>query len=168
MKDFYTKLKTGKHAKGKILIVGFGWGYATKNLIDRKDVSEVTTVEISQDNINSAKDKVKNSNKHTFVNKDLREYKTTKKYDFIYIDIFNDSTEEFFGPVRDFIPKVVGMLKNEGRLAIEWQGDIPIENELRAYILDYFDEDEVEHVVPIKNGSALRSQSGHIKYYIAK
>jgi spermidine synthase len=84
--QFYRK------AKGHVLIAGLGLGMVANAVANKPDVKSVTILEISEDVIKLVGHTL--HKKCTVVHADVMEYKPTRKYDYMWIDIWNDICKE--------------------------------------------------------------------------
>lgn len=133
VKDYVNQLED--YPKGNCLEIGLGLGVASRCILTYPHVTNLTTVEINPDvidthkvisNILDADDRNNkwlpyNSNKHTVVNMDGLEYLyTTKhKYDFIFMDFWQHIDDDTLPAISDMAKAAFRVLAEGGKV-IGW------------------------------------------------
>lgn len=79
-----------KKAKGKVLVAGLGLGMYLTAIKDKLEVEEIVVVEKSKDIISLTGKYFKDNKKIKIVNTDIFKYQTKEKFDFIWLDIWQD------------------------------------------------------------------------------
>lgn len=125
-------------AKGSCLLNGLGIGMVLKNILLKKEVTDVTVIEVSQALIDLVKPHYKDT-RVTFVCADALTYKPPKgkRYDMVWHDIWD-------GICSDNLKDMKKLHRKYGRLT-KWQGSWCRYEVERAYKRDYpFGRDESE------------------------
>lgn len=127
--------------KGRVLNVGLGPGDSTQYLLCRPEVEEVVSVEINPEVVERYKAQYGEGERHIILTEDARTTTAPGPFDYIWVDILDDTTEEHYAALRDFLLQVKALLKPGGWLRVEWQSDVPPEREMRkVFMPQYFEE----------------------------
>jgi spermidine synthase len=118
--------------RGNVLEIGLGLGIASRCILTYPKVEKLTTVEINEDVIKihekvssmlddgSRKEKwlPYNSSKHKLVNVDglIYMYKTSKKFDFIFLDAWSHIDEDTLPFIADMVRAARNVLKKDGEV----------------------------------------------------
>lgn len=87
------------NAKGDVLICGLGIGLVIMPLLENKEVKSITVIEKYQDVIDCVLPQIKKydtTNKLTVICEDCFEFKTDKKFDTIFIDIWANINSDIY------------------------------------------------------------------------
>ena len=134
----YTNREFVEKAHGDILIAGLGIGMIILPLQDKEDVKSITIIEKSKDIIYMITSQIKFHNNVSIINDDIFNYKpTNRKYDCIYIDIWNyvnsDVYNEEMKPLKNKYRKYLKSKKDSLNRFISCWAEKQAKNDLRLW-----------------------------------
>jgi len=159
------RIKNSVHAHGKILNVGLGEGDSAVSLLDLSTVSDVHTIEISQDIIDAYNTKHGSNAKHKIIKGDATDINIQDKYDLIYIDIIEDSTDYYYNMLKTVLENLKKNKHSNTLLAIEFQADTAAERTFRQWLDTYHDLVDTEFLL---NPDHKRRSCGSMNFYRRK
>lgn len=89
-----THIKAINKAQGNVLVAGLGLGMYLQNIKDKEDVTSITVVEKSKEVIELVAKYFKDCQKIRIVNEDIFNYTPDIKFDFAFLDIWSDISED--------------------------------------------------------------------------
>ena len=134
----YTNREFVEKAHGDILIAGLGIGMIILPLQDKEAVKSITIIEKSKDIIDMITSQIKFHNNVSIINDDIFNYKpTNRKYDCIYIDIWNyvnsDVYNEEMKPLKNKYRKYLKLKKESPNRFISCWAEKQAKNDLRLW-----------------------------------
>ncbi|MBM6875940.1 hypothetical protein [Fusobacterium mortiferum] len=89
-----THIKAINKAQGNVLVAGLGLGMYLQNIKDKEEVTSITVVEKSKEVIELVAKYFKDCQKIRIVNEDIFNYTPDIKFDFAFLDIWSDISED--------------------------------------------------------------------------
>ncbi|WP_294660699.1 hypothetical protein [uncultured Fusobacterium sp.] len=89
-----THIKAINKARGNVLVAGLGLGMYLQNIKDKEEVISITVVEKSKEVIELVAKYFKDCQKIKIVNEDIFNYTPDIKFDFAFLDIWSDISED--------------------------------------------------------------------------
>ena len=89
-----THIKAINKTQGNVLVAGLGLGMYLQNIKDKEDVTSITVVEKSKEVIELVAKYFKDCQKIRIVNEDIFNYTPDIKFDFAFLDIWSDISED--------------------------------------------------------------------------
>ena len=86
--EYLTNLEFIQNCYGDVFVAGLGMGMVLMEILDKPDVRSVTVVEKNQDVITLIQPQLPQNRKLKIIKADIFSYSTSKKYDYIYFDIW--------------------------------------------------------------------------------
>lgn len=122
LEDYIWQL--GKEPEGDCLEIGLGLGVASRYILSCPGVKSLTTVEINPDIVNVQEEIKKHydvdydEDRHIILNADGLHYayKTSKRYDFIFLDFYSHIDEETLPHIEDMVEACGNILKEGGKI----------------------------------------------------
>lgn len=89
-----THIEAINKAKGNVLVAGLGLGMYLQNIKDKEEVTSITVVEKSKVVIELIAKYFKDCQKIKIINEDIFNYTSDIKFDFAFLDIWSDISED--------------------------------------------------------------------------
>ena len=158
MNDIYAAYGQAKKIQGDVIEIGLGWGYIADGLVIKPEVSNLISYEKNAQRVSDYV--IKNVDKHAVREQDILLDTITGNFDVAILDVFDEATSEFYDLGKEIVTKVLPNINSSGKIIVEYQIDIPIERDFRAWMENQFGPMKVEFI-----NTGQRGTSRHIGYY---
>jgi hypothetical protein len=110
--EFYTNYDFISKARGDILVGGLGLGLLELSIQDKPEVNSITVVEYYPEIIEMILSQLKFRGSISVINEDILNFKTEKKFDTAYFDIWSTVSMQNYPGMKDLRMKFSGSLKD--------------------------------------------------------